>query len=198
MNIGIDVDGVLIDFEERFRYKAEIFDYIERKNNEIKNKESYIIEEKYNWNENDWKTFADKYLIELTEESNIIPGAKEIISLLKNDGHKLFIISARGTECQEMITIVNKKLEKENLYFDKYYWKIENKLKVIQDEKVDIMIDDNPNTCQRLSNNNIRTIYFRNVYEKKLEENKYLKEVKNWGEVYRYIKDITKCFKSFQ
>ena len=38
MNIGIDVDGVLIDFEERFRYKAEVFDYIERNNNEIKNK----------------------------------------------------------------------------------------------------------------------------------------------------------------
>lgn len=43
MNIGIDVDGVLIDFEERFRYKAEVFDYIERNNNEIKNKESYLI-----------------------------------------------------------------------------------------------------------------------------------------------------------
>lgn len=167
---------------------------IERNNNEIKNKESYIIEEKYNWSENDWKIFADKYLIELTKESNIIPGAKEIISLLKNDGHKLFIISARGIEFEDMITIVNKKLEKENLYFDKYYWKIINKLKVIQDEKIDIMIDDNPNTCQKLSNNNIKTIYFRNVYGKVLEENKYLKEVKNWGEVYRHIKDSTKSF----
>lgn len=194
MNIGIDVDGVLIDFEERFRYKAEVFDYIERNNNEIKNKESYIIEEKYNWSENDWKIFADKYLIELTKESNIIPGAREIISLLKNDGHKLFIISARGIEFEDMITIVNKKLEKENLYFDKYYWKIKNKLKVIQDEKINIMIDDNPNTCQKLSNNNITTIYFRNVYGKELKENKYLKEVKNWGEVYRYIKDSTKSF----
>ena len=38
MNIGIDVDGVLIDFEERFRYKAEIFDYLEKKNNEVKDK----------------------------------------------------------------------------------------------------------------------------------------------------------------
>ena len=53
MNIGIDVDGVLIDFEERFRYKAEIFDYLERKNKKIKDKESYILEEKYNWSEND-------------------------------------------------------------------------------------------------------------------------------------------------
>ena len=55
MNIGIDVDGVLIDFEERFRYKAEMFDFLERNNVEIKDKNSYVIEEKYNWDGNDWK-----------------------------------------------------------------------------------------------------------------------------------------------
>lgn len=191
MNIGIDVDGVLIDFEERFRYKAEIFDYLERKNKKIKDKESYILEEKYNWSENDWNTFANKYLIELTKDSNIIPGVREITNLLKIDGHKLFIISARGTESEDMITIVSEKFKRENLKFDKCYWKIKNKLEIIQEEKIDVMIDDNPNICQKLSNNNIKTIYFRNVYGKKVEESQYLKEVKNWGEIYRYIQEIT-------
>ena len=191
MNIGINVDGVLIDFEERFRYKAEIFDYLERKNKKIKDKESYILEEKYNWSENDWNTFANKYLIELTKDSNIIPGVREITNLLKIDGHKLFIISARGTESEDMITIVSEKFKRENLKFDKCYWKIKNKLEIIQEEKIDVMIDDNPNICQKLSNNNIKTIYFRNVYGKKVEESQYLKEVKNWGEIYRYIQEIT-------
>ena len=136
MNIGIDVDGVLIDFEERFRYKAEIFDYLEKKNNEVKDKESYIIEEKYNWSEYDWNTFANKYLIELSKDSNIMPGVREVINLLKIDGHKLFIISARGTEFEDMITIVSEKFEKENLKFDKYYWKTKNKLEIIQKEKI--------------------------------------------------------------
>lgn len=191
MNIGIDVDGVLLDFEERFRYKAEIFDYLEKKNNKVKDKESYIIEEKYNWSEYDWNIFANKYLIKLSKDSNIIPGVKEVINLLKIDGHKLFIISARGTEFEDMITIVSEKFEKENLKFDKYYWKTKNKLEIIQKEKIDIMIDDNPNICKRLSNDNVKTIYFRNAYGKKLEENQYLKEVKNWGEIYRYIQEIT-------
>lgn len=192
MNIGIDVDGVLIDFEERFRHRAEVFDYIERKNNEIKDEHSYIIEDRYNWSEKDWKEFANKYLIELTKESNIIPGVKEIISLLRKDGHKLFIISARGTEFEDMITIVNEKFEKENLHFDKCYWKIKDKLKVIQDENVDIMIDDNPSICKKVSENKIKTIYFRNVYGEELEESQYLKEVNNWGEIYRYIKEHCK------
>lgn len=191
MNIGIDVDGVLLDFEERFRYKAEIFDYLEKKNNKVKDKESYIIEEKYNWSEYDWNIFANKYLIKLSKDSNIIPGVKEVINLLKIDGHKLFIISARGTEFEDMITIVSEKFEKENLKFDKYYWKTKNKLEIIQKEKINIMIDDNPNTCEKLSSNNIKTIYFRNAYGKKLEESQYLKEVKNWGEIYRYIQEIT-------
>ena len=191
MNIGIDVDGVLIDFEERFRYKAEIFDYLEKKNNEVKDKESYIIEEKYNWSEYDWNMFANKYLIELSKDSNIMPGVREVINLLKIDGHKLFIISARGTEFEDMITIVSEKFEKENLKFDKYYWKTKNKLEIIQKEKINIMIDDNPNACEKLSSNNIKTIYFRNAYGKKLEESQYLKEVKNWGEIYRYIQEIT-------
>jgi uncharacterized HAD superfamily protein len=187
MNIGIDVDGVLIDFEERFRYKAEIFDFLERKNHQIINTDSYLIEEEYNWSEEDWNIFASKYLIELTEESNIIPGVKEIINLLKLDGHKLFIISARGIEHEKMITMVEELFRKENLTFDKYYWKIKDKLEILKKENIDIMIDDNPNICKKLAENHIRTLYFRNVYGKKLEEGNYLKEVKNRGEVYRYI-----------
>ena len=130
-------------------------------------------------------------MIELTKDSNIIPGVREITNLLKIDGHKLFIISARGTESEDMITIVSEKFKRENLKFDKCYWKIKNKLEIIQEEKIDVMIDDNPNICQKLSNNNIKTIYFRNVYGKKVEESQYLKEVKNWGEIYRYIQEIT-------
>ena len=190
MNIGIDVDGVLIDFEERFRYKAEMFDFLERNNVEIKDKNSYVIEEKYNWDGNDWNKFADKYLIQLTKESNLIPGAKEVFNLLKNDNHKLYLISARGSELDDMITIINEKLKKEGLIFDKYFWKIKNKLEVVNNENVDVMIDDNPNTCKKLADGKVKTMYFRNAYGEKLNESQYLIEVKNWGEIYRYIKRI--------
>jgi len=38
-------------------------------------------------------------------------------------GHKLIIISTRGTETNEMIDIVINKFKEENLEFDKYFWK---------------------------------------------------------------------------
>lgn len=192
MNIGIDFDGVIIDFEERIRYKANIYDYLERNNKEIKSKDSYAVEEKYGWSNDEWYKFARKYLIQLTKESELIPGAKEVIRLLQDDGHKLYIISARGIEFNEMITIVNQKLEEENLTFSKCYWKVKNKLDIINKEKIDIMIDDNPDTCEKVSNNNINTLYFKNLCGRKLLENSKLKEVNNWGEVYRYINELNK------
>ena len=42
---------------------------------------------------------------------------------------------------------------------------------------------------KKLSENGIKTIYFRNKEMKKLEQNEYLKEVSNWGEIYRYIEN---------
>lgn len=51
------------------------------------------------------------------------------------------------------------------------------------------MIDDNPTTCKKMIDNKIKTIYFRGMRGNDLEKSKYLKEVTNWGEVYRYIKE---------
>ena len=54
------------------------------------------------------------------------------------------------------------------------------------------MIDDDWRIIKKLAENNIKTLYFRDTNLKVLEENKYIKEVNNWGQVYRFIKDINK------
>ena len=89
---------------------------------------------------------------------------------------------------EEMKDVAINKFEKEGLSFDKYYWKQEDKLDVAKKEKIDVMIDDSYDVCKKLSSNGIKTIYFREKDMKKLEENENLKEVSNWGEIYRYIK----------
>lgn len=190
MKIGIDIDGVLIDFEERLRCKAEIYNYIERKNVNKNNDKCYWVQDKYGWSEEEWSFFKEKYLIELTKESYIKPGAKEILDLLKKEGNELIVISARGINYLEMITLVEEKIKENNILFDKFYWKAADKLEICKNEKIDIMIDDNPDTCEKLSQNNIKTLYFRNIYGKVLTENSYLREVYDWGNVYRVIKTL--------
>ncbi len=63
-------------------------------------------------------------------------------------------------------------------------------LEVAQQENIDVMIDDSYDVCKKLSENRIKTIYFRDKEMKKLEQNEYIKEVSSWGEIYRYIKEI--------
>lgn len=187
MKIGIDIDGVLIDFEEKLRCKAEIYDFIERKNIDLKYNNNYWVQDKYEWSEDEWNYFRKEYLLELTKESCIKPGAKEILDLLKKERNELVVISARGINFPEMITLVEEKIKNANIIFDKYYWKRQDKLEICKNEKIDVMIDDNQNTCEKLSRNNIRTLYFRNIYGKQIPKNKYLTEVYDWGNVYRNL-----------
>ena len=50
------------------------------------------------------------------------------------------------------------------------------------------MIDDDWRIIKKLSDNKIKTLYFRDTNLKKLEENEYIKEVNNWGDIYRYFR----------
>lgn len=190
MKIGVDIDGVLIDFEERLRYRASMFDYETRNRVFSDSDDVYWVQDKYDWTKDEWEVFQKRYLLDLSRESCIKLGAQEILKLLKQEGNELVVISARGLESEEMITIVESLINSYNIEFDKYYWKTPDKVGVCLNEKIDITIDDNPNTCNSLSLNGIKTLYFRNVYGKQLQENNYLKEVRDWADVYKVIKSL--------
>ena len=189
MKIGIDIDGVIFDSETEFKVKAELYDVIElNQNNIIDEKEPYF-QQKYGWSEDIINDFANQKRICVSETCNYMPGAIEVINLLKKDGHELIVITARGEEYQEK-SIAQKRFKEEGLEFDKCYWGVHNKSQICKEAKIDIMIDDYYKNCKSISENNIKTLYFREYPNYELEENKYLKEVHNWGEIYRYIKEI--------
>ena len=90
-----------------------------------------------------------------------------------------------------MIPITLQRLEKNGLdVFEKYYWATENKDEVCQKENIDIMIDDFCKNCENIANSKIKTIYLKDAPSYDLEENKYIKVLYNWGEIYRYIKEM--------
>lgn len=189
MKIGIDIDGVIIDFERTLKTYAELYDYTYLHKNGLMNKnENYIIN-RYDWTKEEHDIFMNKYFVAITKKSPIIPGVKEVVELLKKDQHKLIIISARGLDNDEMINVAKEKMEKEGLFFDQYFYKQSNKLDIILKENIDIMIDDSYEVCQKLSTNHIKCLYLRDKNMKKIKDNPYVKEVSNWGEIYRIIKE---------
>lgn len=100
------------------------------------------------------------------------------------------VITARGGFVKKMKDDARRLLEENNIKFDKYYWKISDKLEICKKENVDIMIDDDWRIIKNLSDNSIKTLYCRDTNLMKLEENEYIKEVNNWGDIYRYIRKI--------
>ena len=190
MKIGIDLDGVVIDSETTFRTYEEIFDIDVLKGNHLINKEEPKFQARYNWTNEQEKEFIEKYFLIVSKESNLMSGFIGIYNLLKEQGHEFVVITARGGFVKEMKDDAIRLLEENNIKFDKYYWNVDDKLEICKNEKVDIMIDDDWKIIKRLAENEVKTLYFRDTNLMKMKENKYIKEVNNWGEIYRYIKEM--------
>lgn len=188
MKIGIDLDGVVIDSEATFRTYEEIFDIDTLKGNNLINKEEPKFQARYHWTEEQKQEFIEKYFLTVSKESNLMSGFIGVYNLLKKQGHEFVVITARGGFVKEMKDDAIRLLEENKIEFDKYYWRIDDKLEVCQKEKVDIMIDDDWRIIKELANNHIKTLYFRDTNLVKLKENEYVKEVNNWGDIYRIIK----------
>ena len=191
MRIGIDLDGVIFDSEKEFRVYSELYDMIDLKQNSKTDNRKLKFQDRFQWSEKQTKDFLKKYHKQIIEESNFIPGVKRILKLLKEDGHSLILITARGGLNKDMIRITEERLKENEMYiFDKYYWATENKDEVCQRENIDIMIDDFCKNCESIANSKIKTIYLKDAPSYDLEENKYIKVLYNWGEIYRYINEI--------
>ena len=187
MKIGIDVDGVILDYEKGLLTAAELFDMENCRGNGKIRPNEFIVQDRYDWTEEERKKFLKEDFFKVSIEASIMPGAKYVLQKLKEMGHELILISARGREEEKLIDIITEKFEKEKIRVDKCYWKKREKLEVCQAENISLMIDDKPTTCQKMAENQIKTLYFRGIRGWDLEENEYLKEVSNWGEVYCYI-----------
>lgn len=186
MKIGIDLDGVVFDSEREFKVKAELYDVMVLKGNNIINEKESYFQEKYSWSEDIINDFIEKKRSEVSETCNFMPGAVEVIKLLKKEGYELIVITSRS-DAQNEKSIAERRIKDFGLEFDKYYWGIKDKTEICKKENVDIMIEDYYKNCRSLANNKIKTLYLREYPNYELEENEYLKEVHNWGEIYRYI-----------
>ena len=203
MKIGIDLDGVVIDSETTFRTYEEIFDIDILNGNNLINREEPKFQARYNWTKEQEKEFIEKYFLKISKESNLMSGFMATYELLKQQGHEFVVITARGGFIKEMKDDAIRLLNENNITFDKYYWHIDDKLEICQKENVDIRgkikvisrlgnkdgtLISSRKIIKKLTENKIKTLYFRDTNLMKLEENEYIKEVNNWGDIYRYIR----------
>jgi len=122
-------------------------------------------------------------------------GAREILDMLRERGHKLFLITARTSVYalgEEEIISAKKRLDEFGFKFDGEFWCVNNKVKVCKDNNIVIMIDDCNENCRKLSEAGIHTLYFREKGVEKLPGGKYLVDVYNWMHIYKEILKLEK------
>ena len=160
MKIGIDLDGVVINSEATLRTFYEIFDIDVLKGNNIINREEPKFQARYNWTEEQRQQFIDTYMLEASKNSPLMGGFKAVYELLKKENIEFIAITARGGYLTEMRDDAERILRENNITFDKIYWKQRNKLDTCIDEKIDIMIDDDYEVINQLSQNGIKTLIY--------------------------------------
>ncbi len=188
MKIGLDIDGIILDFERTMRTYAELYDLLILRKNGVKNSRQFDYLKRYDWTDEETKNFIDRYLVYATINSTpLIPLVKEMLELFQLEGYEFLFITARGLLKKETKEAVIQVFQKNNIPIDNIYWGVKDKVSKCDELGIDIMIEDNPSTCKLLIDNKIKTLYFRDKDNEKIQNGEFLTEVSNVGEICRYI-----------
>ncbi len=188
MKIGLDIDGIILDFERTMRTYAELYDLLILRKNGVKNSRQFDYLKRYDWTDEEKKNFIDRYLVYATINSTpLIPLVKEMLELFQLEGYEFLFITARGLLKKETKEAVIQVFQKNNIPIDNIYWGVKDKVSKCDELGIDIMIEDNPSTCKLLRDNKIKTLYFRDKDNEKIQNGEFLTEVSNVGEICRYI-----------
>lgn len=181
--IALDLDGVVFDSENLYRVYTEIYDTDIKKNDNIIDNTKRIFQKRYNWTTEEFGNFYSKYAETILKNSNIMTGADIVIPKLS----KYFDIIIVTSRSDNEIRYAKEKFDILNLTNVKIYNNEYKKIERYLEEKVSYIIDDDEDICLNASRYNINALYFKNNASDKLEEKEYIKNINNWGEIYKYI-----------
>lgn len=188
MNVGIDIDGIILDFERTMRTCAEMYDLLILKKNGVVKRDEFDYLKRYDWTSEERKYFIDNFLVYATlNYTPLIPLVKEMLKFFELEGYNYCFITARGSIKKETKDAVISVFTKNGIRVDNIFWGVKDKVSVCKKLGIDVMIEDKPSTCKSLSDNDIMTLYFRDKGNLIIDENKYLKEVSNVGEIVRFF-----------
>ncbi len=188
MKIGLDIDGIILDFERTMRSYAELYDLLILRKDGIVDSKQFNYLKRYSWTEEERKRFIDKFLIYATVNSTpLIPLVKEMLEIFQLEGYEYFFITARGLLKKETKEAVIQVFERNHIPTDSIYWAVKDKATKCKELGIDAMIEDNPNTCKLLIDKQIKTLYFRDKDNEILDDNEFLTEVSNVGDICRYL-----------
>jgi len=194
MNIGVDIDGVLTNLERA------MIDYGTKlcveENWPIKlNLNEYDETKAFDWTKEQADMFWNKYLVEYVVKSEARPFAKEVLEKLQEQGHKIYLITARNEYGMppeyigKMQELTKKWLEQQNIIYEKLMFAEDSeKINRCLEYNVKLMIEDSPKNIENISKK-IKVIKFDSQYNKHVNGENIITAY-SWYHIYEIIKEL--------
>lgn len=191
MRIGVDIDGVLNNYEQfqldyGCKYCLEINKY------KIKNPCGYNAIDVFDWDQETEKQFWWKYLDLLIDDEEPRLFAKDIIKKLKQEGHEIYIITARNQKFLKSGQMEDKTINwllKNGIHYDNITFDCQDKLNYCVNNNIDIMIEDSKEHILNISTK-IPVLCFNAKYNLDIN-NKNIIRVYSWYDIYQKINEIS-------
>lgn len=192
MNIAIDVDGVLTDYEWFLDYYA-LKDY---KVSSI-NITEFDLEKRYNWSKNQVADFHRRHFLWYIVNMPIRENAAVIIRELKKQGNRIYIITARAYAFEKsfigyiMRKVLKRWLNKNSVEYDEIHFvdthnAAVEKRRLIKELKIDCFIEDDPRNINAIKEH-CKVICLKTRYNSNLNDVLY---ALNFFDVYAQINQI--------
>ena len=191
MKIGIDFDGVILDSQRNINFYADFWSTFELKKSKLKDED---LEQEccFGWTKEEKKRFFDKHYDKISKNSEFIVGAKEILTILKNEGHELYLVTARGQLGEEETNLAKEKLDELGVEFDMLCWSSVDKVSKCKELGINVMIDDNPKNVEQFKDEeNIKVLYFQDNFARSVDMKNVIK-VDSWMDIYQEIFKLSK------
>lgn len=185
MRIGIDIDDVITDssgsmkeYVEKYDTTGEIMENIE---DVMRGDANTPIIEKF---------FCDHFL-EVAQNAKVKENASDIIKKLIQNGHEIFLVTARGEKRKifkgaEKLTL--EYLKSNDIPYSKILFNCIDKATICKENGIDLLIDDSIKHCEEVRKQNIKSILFTSVVNKSLPTT--VERVDNWLELEKRINDM--------
>ena len=140
MKIGIDIDGIILDFERTMRTLAELYDLFILNKMGIVNKNEFSYLDRYDWTKEEKDDFVKEYLVYATVNlTPLIPLAKELLEFLNLEGYEYYFITARGTIVKETKSAIIDVFNRNSISINNIYFGIKDKVDACKKIGIDIL-----------------------------------------------------------
>lgn len=183
MNIGIDIDGVITNEKQGQEniWLRTLNNYFEDKI--TRKKDVYNFSEAYDIPLEDLRDFINNKIHEVYSTVDVFPNAKKIIDKIRDNGHIIYLITARHEEFRPL-TI--KWLEQHNIEYD-YLFHEDQKADLAVEKNIKLFIEDNQSNALSILDKGIPVILVDKYHNRELKDKKDVYRVHNWIQINKIL-----------